>query len=85
MSARPTRPGRPRGSKATVCEHLGSIRRDELLPLPVLRQRLGWGHRSVAEAKNRGLILVPFGRQKFVFGADVLDWFASLKREGSDR
>jgi len=70
---RPTKPS-PRPT--------GSIRADELLPLAVLRSRLGLGPRSWAELRRAGLPVKKLGRQKYVLGADVLEFFAALPAEG---
>lgn len=63
---------------------LGTVKSDELLPLPVLRKRLGWGNRTAAEAQRAGLRCTPFGHFKYVLGADVLAWFAKLAGEQSN-
>ncbi len=54
------------------------IRADELLPLRALRERLGWGERTIAQAQRDGLRVISYGRWKYVLGADVLAWFAGL-------
>ena len=72
---------KPHPTPARIANHLGTIRADELLPLPVLRKRLGWGNRTAAEAQRAGLRCTPFGHFKYVLGADVLAWFARLAGE----
>jgi len=59
----------------------GSIRSDELLSLTELRRRLGWQEHAVRQARRAGLRLVSFGREKYVLGRDVLDFFARLGAE----
>jgi len=59
----------------------GSIRSDELLSLAELRRRLGWQEHAVRQARRAGLRLVSFGREKYVLGADVLQFFEKLGAE----
>ena len=73
------RPRRPAPARAA---DLGTIRADELLPLPVLRKRLGWGNKTAAQAQRDGLRAVRYGHLKYVLGTDVLEWFAKLARDG---
>ena len=61
----------------------GSIRSDELLPLSEVRRRLGIGYKTAAKAQRDGLRTIPYGRQKFVLGADILAFFRDLaERQG---
>jgi len=53
---------------ATVPSALGSIRVDELLPLPVLGQRFGLAKKSLIQAQRQGLRTVKFGHRKYCFG-----------------
>jgi hypothetical protein len=57
---------------------LGSISIDEILPLPVLGQRLGLAKKSLILAQRQGLRTVKFGHRKYAFGRDVLAWFDTL-------
>ena len=57
---------------------LGSIRADELLPLPVLGQRFGLAKKSLIIAQRQGLRTVKFGHRKYAFGRDVLSFFDGL-------
>ena len=57
---------------------LGSIRADELLPVQVLCERLGWKRKTLSHARRAGLRTVRFGRFNYVTGADVLAFFAGL-------
>jgi hypothetical protein len=57
---------------------LGTIRADELVPLPVLRKRLGWGNKTAAQAQRDGLRATRYGHLKYVLGADVLAFFGRL-------
>jgi hypothetical protein len=72
-------PGRPRTTPQP--RPTGSIRADEILPLAVVRQRLGWGNKTAARAIRDGLPAVEYGRQKFCLGRHVLEWFAELAQE----
>ncbi len=56
----------------------GGIRSDELLPLQVLRDRLGVGVKTVAQMRRAGLPIRRCGRQGFVLGSDVLSFFERL-------
>jgi len=60
---------------------LGSIRADELLPVREACRRLGWERRTLAHAKREGLRTIPFGRFRYVTGAEVLRFFASLAED----
>jgi hypothetical protein len=53
----------------------------EVLPLAIVRQRLGWGHKTAAKALREGLPAVEFGRCKYVLGADVIRFFERLRQE----
>ena len=64
----------------------GVVRGDEVYSLTELRRRLQWGEHATRMAKAAGLRLVPFGREKFVLGADVLAFFRKLadRQQGVD-
>lgn len=51
---------------------------NEVYSLGELRRRLQWQEHAVRQARLSGLRLITFGRQKFVLGSDVLDFFARL-------
>jgi len=59
----------------------GSIRSDELLSLAELRRRLGWGEHMVRTARKAGLGFIKLGREHYIRGQTVLDFFAQLERE----
>lgn len=63
----------------------GSIRTDEILPLPELKRRLGWGEHAIRQARRKGLRLIGFGRGKYALGADVLAFFERLAAEQEGR
>jgi len=62
----------------------GSIRRDELLTLRALRERLGWGEHTIRQARQAGLRLIRFGNKKYALGKDVLRFFRRLAEEQSN-
>ena len=62
----------------------GSIRADEVLPLEVLRQRFGIGTKGVAAMRRAGLRIRRVGRQGYVLGTDLLDFFARLPPDGEE-
>jgi len=62
----------------------GSIHADELLPLEVLRQRFGIGNKGMAQLRRAGLPVRRFGRQGYVLGRDVLDFFGRLPADGEE-
>ena len=62
------------------------IRAGEVYSLAELRRRLGWQEHAVRQARAAGLRLIPFGREKFVLGTDVLTFFRGLAaRQGHKR
>jgi len=67
--------------KCSPIKASGSIRADEILMLPELRRRFGWGPHVVRQARQAGLRFVSFGRQKFVLGSDLIDFFRRLGAE----
>jgi len=70
--------------KRTPSAPRGSIRADELLPLSVVRERLGIGTKGISAMRRAGLPIRRFGRQGFVLGADVLDFFSRLPTDGGE-
>jgi hypothetical protein len=50
----------------------GTILDNELLPLRVALDRLGWGSRSLSLAKQRGLKVLCFGKRSYLHGRDIL-------------
>ena len=59
----------------------------EVYRLQELKKRLGWGEHAVRQARVGGLRLIVFGREKYVLGRDVLDFFAKLgeRQTGGDQ
>jgi hypothetical protein len=54
------------------------IRSGEVYSLAELRRRLQWQEHALRMARAAGLRLVSFGRQKFVLGSDILEFFKRL-------
>jgi hypothetical protein len=62
---------------------LGSIHRDEALPLAEFGRRMNLGNEALADAQRAGLRTILFGRVKYVLGDDALRWFQQLaERQG---
>jgi len=60
----------------------GSVRADEVLSQRELQRRFGWQEHSLRQARLAGLRTVQFGRERYVIGADVLDFFRKLAEKG---
>ena len=50
---------------------LGSISRDEVLPLREAARRMGWANRMIADVQRMGLQTVTIGRMKYCTGNAV--------------
>jgi len=57
------------------------IRVDELYPWSALYTRLGWGARSIAVAKTKGLRVLRFANRQYVLGRDVIAFLESIQGE----
>lgn len=77
-NSRPTRPGRPTGSKNATTEGMGAIRPEAVYPLPVFCRLLGLGSRGWRSLRTAGLPTRRFGKRAFVLGRDAVEWFAAL-------
>jgi hypothetical protein len=63
----------------------GGIHVDEVLPIGEAMTRLGWGSRSLAEAKRKGLTVLCFGKRSYIFGGDLLEFLRAqpaIERRG---
>ena len=58
------------------------IRADELLPWSALHTRLGWGARTIASARARGLSMLKFGKRQYILGRDIIAFLESVQSEG---
>lgn len=56
-----------------------SISAGEVYPITEAARRLGWGRKTMARAQRDGLSTVQYGRQKYVTGAAVLEFFRRLE------
>ncbi|NLF07272.1 MAG: hypothetical protein GX594_04740 [Pirellulaceae bacterium] len=72
-----------RKSKTPPTRELGSIHRDEVLPLREAARRMGWADRMIADVQKAGLKAVTIGRMKYTTGAAVYD-FVSAQLAGAD-
>jgi hypothetical protein len=52
------------------------------MSLSELKRRLGWGEHAVRQARRAGLRFTVFGREKYVLGEDVLEFFRTLRGNG---
>ena len=59
------------------------IAADAVYPLRTLERLLGWQRKTTAHAQKAGLRTVMFGRQKFVLGKWVLEFFEGLAQQES--
>ena len=57
---------------------MGEIAADRVYNLKAFCRRMAWGEHAVRQARAAGLRMVAFGRERFVLGADVLDFFRGL-------
>ena len=57
------------------------IRTDELYPWSALHTRLGWGARSIALAKAKGLRVLRYGKRQYFLGRDVIAFLESIQGE----
>ena len=56
---------------------LGSIHRDEVLPLREAARRMGWANKMISDVQKAGLKTVTIGRMKYVTGAAIYDFVES--------
>ena len=57
---------------------LGSIHRNEVLPLREAGRRMGWASRMTAEVQRLGLRTCTIGRMKYTTGAAVLAFVEAI-------
>ena len=63
---------------------LGSIRRDEVLPLREAARRMGWADKMIADVQRMGLPTVTIGRMKYVTGDAVYCFVEHLATMAAD-
>jgi len=69
---RPTKPA-PR--------QLGSISRDEVLPLREAARRMGWHNKAISDVQKAGLQTVVIGRMKFTTGQAVYEFVERMMQQ----
>lgn len=57
---------------------LGSVHKDEVLPLEELGRRMGWGNETLSAVQRDGLRAVTVGRRKYVVGAAVYEFIERM-------
>lgn len=55
-----------------------AIQPGELLPLPVVKQRLRWGDETISKAQREGLKVLRYGKWGYVVGADLIEFLSRL-------
>jgi hypothetical protein len=63
---------------------LSPILADAVYSKRVLCNALGWEHRTFRNAAKAGLRIIAFGKQRFILGRDVLDFFLRLAEQQSN-
>ena len=63
---------------------LGSIHRDEVLPLREAARRMGWANKMIADVQKAGLQTVTIGRMKYVTGNAVYRFVEHLATMAAD-
>jgi hypothetical protein len=61
------------------------FRTNKVYPIVRIMQCMGWGSRSLAEAKRRGLTVLCFSKRSYVFGGDLLEFLRAqpvIERRG---
>lgn len=61
---------------------IGVIRADEVYTLDQLYRRFGHGPRTVREAFDKGLRCMTFGRRKYVWGQDLIEFLRNQNQPG---
>jgi hypothetical protein len=68
----------------TAPRALGSISRDEVLPLREAARRMGWANKMIADVQKMGLQTVTIGRMKYVTGNAVYRFVEHLATMAAD-
>jgi hypothetical protein len=63
---------------------LGSIHRDEVLPLCVVASRFGWGQKEIRRVQREGLAVCQCGRFKYTTGKAVLEFIERLMKQQAE-
>jgi hypothetical protein len=59
----------------------GVICDGEVYRLREVCRRLGWKEHALRKAREAGLRMIIFGREKYVLGADILGFFKNLAEQ----
>ena len=59
-----------------------AIQPAELLPLPVVKQRLRWGDETISKAQREGLKVLRYGKWGYVVGADLIAFISQQADHG---
>lgn len=68
-----------------VPRQLGSIHRDEVLPLAEAARRMGWADQLISNVQKMGLKTAVVGRMKFVTGNEVYRFVEHLATMTADQ
>jgi hypothetical protein len=63
---------------------LGSIHRDEVLPVREAARRLGWNRAAISVAQHNGLRTARCGRFSITTGSEIFRYVESMMRRGED-
>jgi hypothetical protein len=77
---RPAKPTPTASADMKPAAPAGVIRADELYRLREVCRRLNWREHALRQARAAGLPMIVFGREKFVLGSDVIEFFRGLKK-----
>ena len=64
---------------------LGSIHRDEVLPVREVARRLGWNRASIVRAQRNGLKVVRCGQFTLTTGQAVFDYIEAMMKRQAER
>jgi hypothetical protein len=64
---------------------LGSIHRDEVLPLREAARRMGWANKLIADVQRAGLQTVTIGRMKYVTGNAIYRFIEHAATMAADK
>ncbi|MCC6126900.1 MAG: hypothetical protein IT426_18200 [Pirellulales bacterium] len=63
---------------------LGSIHRDEVLPVREAARRLGWQRKAITEAQKNGLRVCRCGRYTITTGQAIFDYVEKMMRANGE-
>jgi len=72
-------------SKKPVSRHLGSIRRDEVLPLSEVALRMGWADQMTSDVQVMGLPTAKIGRRKYCTGDAVYKFVERMMQQSVEK